>query len=1219
MKEGYTNLRDSDDQAQEDTELLKKEDQIDPANASFMTMYKYAEGYDYVITILGLISTSVFSLTPIYIILAIGEILNKLEDDEDTGRDFYEDMREIAFKCYICSIIALVTCWFAVITFVKVGNRQGMMWRKIYSKVLLNKPIQWFDENNPSEMGSSVDSDCNAIEHGCGEKVMILFSTVLFFLGSVVIGFFLNLELALLSLVQLPFHAYSGYLVDRATVKAGIERQEKYKVAGGIAEESFEGIKTVASCNAQESRARKYQAELEPLRKTDTLMGLVSGFGWGLFFWSYFFYAGVQFYIAAYIMEDNPDVWGRETNCSAKESFIIFTASSMASVYLSMTIPCIQVINNGALAATKLDNIISTSRKFDGNQKISNVRGHIEFDNVCFSYSSNPNTKILNGVSFTVEPGDSLAIVGETGSGKSTVIQLIEGFYYCTDGAVKIDGIDIKELDLKSLRKYVSLVSQEPILFNCTIRENILIGKKDGTEEDIVLAAIEAEAHDYISMLPDKYDTWVGVKGSQLSGGQKQRIAIARAIIKNPKILLLDEATSALDMNTEKKIQLTLDSVMENKTTIIVAQRLSTVKKAKHIIVVETGKIAEAGTYDELVESGGFFSRLLDIQKKIEADAKEEKEAASSEKESKEGKSQPETVVERPGEVVSRVVTILKTYWGWISFSCVAALISGLVFPTFTYFLAEDLLTLLGYNGSDKIDETRTNFIWMSALSVVILLGLLGMIGAIYRVTALFTYDLRYQSIYALLYYDQKFYDKPESSPGAMSYRLGHDTEKLSGVAGPAFGLQVMLIASMFTAIIIAFIENAVFTLTVLPFLPIIIASSAKSVELTTDGLVTNNLKNTTAIASDALSNIKTVNSFNCQKYFYKRYIAASTSESKEVFKASHLSGVFFGMRYILNYLMWGNMSWIGGYMVYKDDLTVEEMIVSYFCILYSYVGFIILGAFAPDVDGAIKSASKLFTMMDYKPEINANVPLDSSEYIKGNIEFENVNFKYEGRDVMVLNKLNFSLKAGSTLGVTGTTGSGKSTIAQLLLRFYNPTGGEIYIDGRPINSINLPSLRNAICWVGQEPILFKGSVFYNLQLGNTEVTVEEAHVALKKAQASDIIEKYGIDHDVGFRGNFLSGGQKQRIAIARALVRKPVVLILDESTSALDNITEKNLQVALNEEKLTIISIAHRLQTIQEYDQILMLEKGTVVERGTHEELMAIPNGFYLRLYKSS
>ena len=401
--------------------------------------------------------------------------------------------------------------------------------------------------------------------------------------------------------------------------------------------------------------------------------------------------------------------------------------------------------------------------------------------------------------------------------------------------------------------------------------------------------------------------------------------------------------------------------------------------------------------------------------------------------------------------------------------------------------------------------------------------------------------------------------------------------------------------------------------------MPIIIASSAKSVELTTDGLVTNNLKNTTAIASDALSNIKTVNSFNCQKYFYKRYIAASTSESKEVFKASHLSGVFFGMRYILNYLMWGNMSWIGGYMVYKDDLTVEEMIVSYFCILYSYVGFIILGAFAPDVDGAIKSASKLFTMMDYKPEINANVPLDSSEYIKGNIEFENVNFKYEGRDVMVLNKLNFSLKAGSTLGVTGTTGSGKSTIAQLLLRFYNPTGGEIYIDGRPINSINLPSLRNAICWVGQEPILFKGSVFYNLQLGNTEVTVEEAHVALKKAQASDIIEKYGIDHDVGFRGNFLSGGQKQRIAIARALVRKPVVLILDESTSALDNITEKNLQVALNEEKLTIISIAHRLQTIQEYDQILMLEKGTVVERGTHEELMAIPNGFYLRLYKSS
>ena len=197
----------------------------------------------------------------------------------------------------------------------------------------------------------------------------------------------------------------------------------------------------------------------------------------------------------------------------------------------------------------------------------------------------------------------------------------------------------------------------------------------------------------------------------------------------------------------------------------------------------------------------------------------------------------------------------------------------------------------------------------MSALSIVIFLGMLIMIGSIYRIMTLFTYDLRYQSIYSILFYDQSFYDKPESSPASMSYRLGHDTEKLSGVAGPAFGLQIMLLSSLITAIIIAFIENAIFTLTVLPFLPLILMTSAKAVELTSNGLVVNNLNNTTTIASDALCNIKTVNALNGQRYFLNKYISASEDESKIILNASHFSGIIFGMRYIINYIMWGNMT----------------------------------------------------------------------------------------------------------------------------------------------------------------------------------------------------------------------------------------------------------------------------------------------------------------------
>ena len=671
-------------------------------------------------------------------------------------------------------------------------------------------------------------------------------------------------------------------------------------------------------------------------------------------------------------------------------------------------------------------------------------------------------------------------------------------------------------------------------------------------------------------------------------------------------------------MNTEKKIQKTLEKVMENKTTIIVAQRLSTIKNAKHIIVLDTGKIVESGTYEELLNSNGSFARLIDIQKKIETEWTENSFLSLPEENSKLETAQKEALIESPRKVVGRITKLLCTYWDLILISLTTAFIAGVTIPMFSFLLTDDVLTLLGYNG-EKIDDTRTRFFNLLILGLIVFFMFIVMIGSISRITTLFTYDLRYQSIYSLLYYDQKYYDKVENSPAGVSYRLGNDTQKISGIAGPAFALQALIMTSLIGSIVVAFIENAVFTAAIIPFLPLIIMSAAKDSELSTQGLVTTNLKMTTAIASDALCNIKTVKSFNYQKYFLSKYISASKNESKNVLRQSYITGLYFGLRFDIFFAMWGVMSWFGGYLIDENNMTVREMLTSYFCIIYSYIGFVILGSFVPDIDGAMKSAVKLFDMMDYQPEINADISLDSSEKIEGNIDFIDIDFKYEGREIMVLNKVKFSMKARSSLGITGTTGSGKSTIGQLLLRFYNPTGGEIYLDSKLLCSYNLPNLRNKICWVGQEPILFRGSILYNLQLANPNVSIDEIIIALNKAQASDIVEKYGINNDVGFRGSFLSGGQKQRIAIARALVRHPIILVLDEATSALDNLTEYNLQKCINDEDITVISIAHRLQTIQDYDQILMLEKGTVVERGTHEELIAIPNGFYQRLHQSS
>jgi len=233
---------------------------------------------------------------------------------------------------------------------------------------------------------------------------------------------------------------------------------------------------------------------------------------------------------------------------------------------------------------------------------------------VKFTYPERPDAPVFGGLNLSVKPGKKLALVGSSGSGKSTVIQLIERFYDTEGGEVLIDGINIQKFDLYWLRQQIGLVSQQPILFSCSIEENIRFGKPDATLKEIKAAAKKANAHDFIKKLPDRYDTRVGEKGDMMSGGQRQRIAIARAILKDPKILLLDEATSALDSESESLVQEALDKLMKGKTTVIVAHRLSTVRNADTIAVMGAGKIREKGTHDELIAAQGEYALLVSRQ-----------------------------------------------------------------------------------------------------------------------------------------------------------------------------------------------------------------------------------------------------------------------------------------------------------------------------------------------------------------------------------------------------------------------------------------------------------------------------------------------------------------------------------------------------------------------------------------------------------------------------
>jgi len=366
-----------------------------------------------------------------------------------------------------------------------------------------------------------------------------------------------------------------------------------YATAGGVAEEVFGAIRTVTAFGGQEKEVGRYDESLTMARKAGVKRGLVTAVGnglvWGI---NYASYALVFWYGVKLILES----CDRDSGYTASDLLIVFFNVLIGAMQIGKMTPYLEAFSVARGAASNIFCIIDRvplidSTSEEGEKPNGNIRGSLSFHNVHFSYPSRTDVKILNGLNFHVSSGQTVALVGTSGCGKSTCIQLLQRFYDPKEGEVCIDGNDIRDLNIGWMRAQIGVVGQEPVLFGTTIEENIRYGREGVTQVEIEAAAKEANAHDFILRLPLKYDTMVGERGAQLSGGQKQRIAIARALVRNPKILLLDEATSALDNQSEAVVQRALDKARLGRTTIIVAHRLSTIRNADRIIVIKEGVV----------------------------------------------------------------------------------------------------------------------------------------------------------------------------------------------------------------------------------------------------------------------------------------------------------------------------------------------------------------------------------------------------------------------------------------------------------------------------------------------------------------------------------------------------------------------------------------------------------------------------------------------------
>jgi len=488
------------------------------------------------------------------------------------------------------------------------GEKISARIRDKYFRTLQKQEIGYFDKNMSGSL--TISSDIELIKGGISEKFGSIIHSFSQLVAGLVVAFVYCWQLTLVMLGVFTLMSVVMTINQKIITKKTVKGQKLFAKVNKVVSESLLGVRTVYSFVGELIVSEKHSQLLANAIENNKSKAQIQSIAMGVFWFLYFGSYCVGFYYGGRLVYDGVILPG--------DIFTVFFPIMLGIMGLSTVATNSADIAKAQGAATKIFELLDREPLIDASEDVgikqTTLIGKLSFQDLRFSYPTQPDTPVLRNFNLDIVPGQTVALVGPSGSGKSTIIQLLERYYDPLEGAILVDDINLKELNLPWYRKNVGLVSQEPTLFSGTIKENILFGNPDATMEQVEEAAKLANAYEFIVQQPEGFDTSVGEKGTQLSGGQKQRLAIARAILKNPKILLLDEATSALDTESESLVQDALDKLMKGRTTIIIAHRLSTIRNADVIVVMKKGKVVEIGNHEELIELNGLYTSLVNKQ-----------------------------------------------------------------------------------------------------------------------------------------------------------------------------------------------------------------------------------------------------------------------------------------------------------------------------------------------------------------------------------------------------------------------------------------------------------------------------------------------------------------------------------------------------------------------------------------------------------------------------
>ncbi|KAL2628544.1 hypothetical protein R1flu_013230 [Riccia fluitans] len=593
--------------------LQSKPRKSNDESMSFLELISYGDWYDKLLMLAGTLGALGCGSTQPLLIVFVGECINVVDPRKFSSNDnLISEVSAICLKIVYTAFGAALASVLEVAAWIITAERQSARIRLMYLKALLRQDLSYFDQEfSAGESMSKISGDVLLIQDALGDKVGNVIESFAKFVGGWTFGFLKSWRLAVVTVSVLPLVVIVGGMIALGLKRAASKAQYAYSEAGKVVDQVLGSIRTVASNTGERKAVAQYDAALVKAEHAGFTFGCVNGFGIGLTLCLMFCSYGLAMWYGSRLVANG--------NLSGGTVIGVIFAIIMGGAAAGQAVPHLSAISTGLRAAQSIFYVIKRKPEIDSDDMsgdiLTEVKGELQLKDVHFAYPSRPDQTLFRNFSLHIKAGSVAALVGQSGSGKSTVIQLIERFYDPQIGQVLLDGVDIRDLQLKWLRSQMALVSQEPVLFTTSIRENIKYGKEDATDEEVADACEIANVAHFIKCLPKGYDTHVGEGGIQLSGGQKQRMAIARAVLKNPRILLLDEATSALDAESENAVLEALNRATANRTTVMVAHRLSTVKNVNLIAVVQRGTIVEIGSHEELIQkTDSAYNQLIRLQ-----------------------------------------------------------------------------------------------------------------------------------------------------------------------------------------------------------------------------------------------------------------------------------------------------------------------------------------------------------------------------------------------------------------------------------------------------------------------------------------------------------------------------------------------------------------------------------------------------------------------------